>query len=170
MGNLGDSIGAALMQVKCMLSGAGHTAAIMRLTKFSDYALRTLMYLATRAGQRVTIEEISKRHRISRNHLMKIVSMLAQAGFVSAIRGKGGGLALTKPPGEISVGSVVRMTEAGSMLVECADRTTNTCTIVRTCALKQELFAAHEVFYQRLDSVSLEAICRSAPLPKVGSP
>lgn len=154
------------MQIKCIFDEAGNNAPIMRLTKFSDYALRILMYLAARTGQRVTIHEISESYGISRNHLMKIVSALVQQGYVIAVRGNGGGLALARPPEEISVGAVVRQTESDTTLVECADRATNTCIIARTCALKHELFTAHEAFYQHLDSVTLASI---AGIPETGT-
>ncbi len=76
----------------------------MRLTSFSDYALRLLMFVATRPGELVTIGEISRAYGISRNHLMKIAATLSQAGLVVTVRGSGGGLRLARPAGEVSVG------------------------------------------------------------------
>lgn len=133
----------------------------MRLTSFSDYALRLLIYVATKPGQLVTIADISKSYGISKNHLMKITNNLAAAGYVETVRGNGGGLRLARAADEISVGAVVRHTEAGSELVECAHRETNTCVIAPACSLKHALFDALEAFYTRLDRVSLADVTRN---------
>ncbi len=130
----------------------------MRLTSFSDYAMRLLIYVATQPEQLVTIDEISEVYGISRNHMMKITSTLAQAGFVETVRGNGGGVRLARPAAEISVGAVLRVTESKTGLVECADRKTNTCIIAPACELKHALFEALEVFYQHLDKVTLAGI------------
>ncbi len=133
----------------------------MRLTNFSDYALRLLILAATKPDHLVTISEISKSYGISRNHLMKITHSLAQAGYVDTVRGSGGGLRLARPASQISVGAVLRHTEASSDLVECADQATNTCVIAPACGLKHVLFDALEAFYARLDRVSLADITRN---------
>ena len=133
----------------------------MRLTSFSDYALRLLIYLAVRPFEVVTIADISNSYGISKNHLMKITNALAQAGYVETLRGSGGGMRLTRPASEISVGEVLRHTEAGSNLVECADRKTNTCVISPACGLRHVLFEALEAFYVRLDKVTLADITRN---------
>ena len=134
---------------------------IMRLTSFSDYALRLLIYLAVRPFEVVTIADISNSYGISKNHLMKITNTLAQAGYVETLRGSGGGMRLARPASEISVGEVLRHTEAGSDLVECANRKTNTCVIAPACGLKHVLFEALEAFYVRLDKVTLADITRN---------
>ena len=133
----------------------------MRLTSFSDYALRILIFVATRPGEMVTISDISKGYGISKNHLMKITNNLAQAGYVETLRGSGGGMRLARPASQISVGEVLRRTEAGSDLVECANRKTNTCVIAPACGLKHVLFEALEAFYVRLDKVTLADITRN---------
>jgi len=134
---------------------------IMRLTSFSDYALRLLIYLAVRPSEVVTIADISNSYDISKNHLMKITNTLSQAGFVETLRGSGGGVRLARNASEITVGEVLRHTEAGSDLVECANRKTNTCVISPACGLKHVLFEALEAFYARLDKVTLADITRN---------
>ncbi len=127
----------------------------MRLTSYSDYALRLLIYVAVRPSEIVTIGDVSSSYRISKNHLMKIAHALALAGYLETVRGRNGGLRLAKPAQDISVGEVVRLTEAGSVLVECCDPATNTCVITRACKLKHVLVEALEAFYNRLDQVTL---------------
>ena len=127
----------------------------MRLTQYSDYALRMLIYAALHPGELVTIAEISKAYGISKNHLMKVANTLSQAGYLKAIRGRKGGLTLGKPANAITVGEVVRLTESGSVFVECADPTTNACVITRSCNLKHVLRDALSEFYKRLDRATL---------------
>ncbi|PHK94311.1 Rrf2 family transcriptional regulator [Pseudoroseomonas rhizosphaerae] len=91
----------------------------MRLTLYTDYALRTLIYLGLRPGRRVSIREIAAAYRISENHLVKVVHHLGQGGFIETSRGKGGGLRLARAPEEIGVGEVVRFTEEDMALVAC---------------------------------------------------
>ncbi len=91
----------------------------MRLTRYSDYSLRLLMYVAVKPNELVAIADVSKAYKISKNHLMKIAHQLALAGFIETVRGRHGGLRLAKPAGEINIGQVVRLTEADSILVEC---------------------------------------------------
>ena len=127
----------------------------MRLTNFSDYALRLLMFAATRPDELITIAEVSKAYGISKNHLMKITNTLSQGGFVETARGAKGGLRLAKPASAINLAAVVRLTEAGSDLVECFNPTTNTCVIDGACGLKHVLRDALKAFYQSLAQVTL---------------
>ena len=127
----------------------------MRLTNFSDYALRLLIFAATRPDDLVTISEVSKAYGISKNHLMKITNTLAQGGFVETLRGAKGGLRLAKPASAINLATVVRLTESGSDLVECFNPATNTCVIDQVCGLKHVLHDALEAFYQSLEKVTL---------------
>src|SRR5690349_9159776 len=101
----------------------------MRLTLHTDYALRLLMLLALEPDGLHTVEEVSRRYRISRNHLMKVVQTLAQAGFVESLRGRRGGLRLRGAAASIKLGAVVRATEDSLALVECFDRERNTCIV-----------------------------------------
>jgi Rrf2 family transcriptional regulator, nitric oxide-sensitive transcriptional repressor len=134
----------------------------MRLTNFSDYALRLLLFAATKPDDLVTISEVSKAYGISKNHLMKITNTLAQGGFVKTTRGAKGGLRLAKPAAAINLAAVLRLTESGSDLVECFNPATNTCVIDSACGLKHVLHDALETFYECLEKVTLaDLVARS---------
>lgn len=126
----------------------------MRLTHFSDYALRVLMYAAVRGENLITIEETAELYGISRAHLMKVANQLTRAGYLKAIRGRSGGLALAKRPDAISLGDVLRATEQDFALVECftAD---NRCLITPRCRLRGALHEALAAFVGTLDGYTL---------------
>lgn len=134
----------------------------MRLTNWTDYTLRVLMYCAGCQGREepVTIGEIADAHGISRSHLTKIVMDLSAQGLLETTRGRGGGLRLLKPAGEIVIGDVVRNTESDCQLVECFDRETNTCRLSPHCVLKNVLFDALQAFCKVLDGVTLADLMR----------
>ena len=132
----------------------------MRLTLFSDYTLRVLMYLGVHRDGLSTISQIAEAYDISRNHLMKIVHYLGQCGYLETVRGKGGGIRLAREPADINVGSVVRQTEKDTVLVECFGSQTSTCRIVPACELKIILKEASEAFYQCLDRYTLQDLLR----------
>lgn len=132
----------------------------MRLTMHTDYALRLLMLLALEPEQVHTIEAAARRYRISRNHLMKVVQTLAQAGFVASARGRGGGLRLGRPAATISLGAVVRATEDSLALVECFDAERNACVVASACGLRGPLREALEAFLAVLDRYSLADLLR----------
>jgi Rrf2 family nitric oxide-sensitive transcriptional repressor len=127
----------------------------VRLTSFSDYALRVLLYAGANDERLVTIAEISKAYRISRHHLVKVSQLLIQHGYVESARGRKGGLRLARAPGQINVGALVRQTEPDFDLVECFDRETNTCAIAPVCDLKGVLEEAQEGFLEVLDGYTL---------------
>jgi len=127
----------------------------MRLTSYSDYSLRVLMYLAVRADAVATIEEISRAYGISKAHLMKVVHELGRAGLVETTRGRGGGLRLARRPDEIVVGDVVRRTEDKLDLVECFDPDTSQCRIEPACRLRGVLGEALDAFLTTLDRYTL---------------
>ena len=127
----------------------------MRVTLHTDYALRMLMLLALEPDQLHTIEEISSRFDISRNHLMKVTQTLVQAGFVESVRGRNGGLRLRKNAGDIKVGAVVRVTEDGFNLVECFSAEDNNCLIAPACGLRGPLEEALAAFMAVLDRYTL---------------
>ena len=127
----------------------------MRLTRYSDYALRLLMYVAIQDGRFTTIAEVSKAYGISKNHLMKIVQQLALAGILETVRGRNGGLRLAQPARTIVIGAVIQTTEAGSNLVECFEPATNRCVVTRACRLKHMLQQAQDDFFSRLDQFTL---------------
>ncbi|HSH43351.1 MAG TPA: Rrf2 family transcriptional regulator [Arenicellales bacterium] len=126
----------------------------MRLTRYSDYSLRVLMYLALAGDRFATIREIAERHDISRNHLMKVVYDLGQAGYIHTVRGKNGGIQLRRDPRHINVGEVLRGTEQEPALVECfgAD---NQCVVTPACRLRHVLEDALEAFFAELDRYTL---------------
>lgn len=133
----------------------------MRLTSFTDYSLRVLMYLAADPDRRATIGEIAQAFGISENHLVKVVHFLGQAGLLTNVRGRGGGIELAKSPESINVGEVVRAAEGGDVPAECFDRHNNACVLVRACQLRGALAEAIEAFYGALDRYSLASITQN---------
>ena len=127
----------------------------MRLTTFTDYSLRVLIYLGTHSDQRAAVGEIAVAYGISRNHLMKVILFLAEEGYVLTTRGKGGGVGLKLDPERIRIGDVVRKSEAGSVLVECFSRETSECRIERSCLLRGAFQKAVQAFYAVLDTYTL---------------
>ena len=132
----------------------------MRLTNFSDYALRLLIICASRAPDLVTVAEAADAYGISRNHLMKVANQLTRAGFLKAVRGRSGGLCLARPAKDISIGEVIRLTEANAQLVECFGPGKHGCVIAPACGLKPVLADALDVFLRRLDESSLADVSR----------
>lgn len=126
----------------------------MRLTTFSDYSLRVLMYLGAQPERLVTISEIAAGHGISESHLMKVVHYLGQCGLIETIRGKGGGLRLASAPQDIVLGDVIRNTESDFTLVECFG-TNATCRIQGACQLNTILREALNAMFLALDGYTL---------------
>lgn len=127
----------------------------MRLTVYTDYALRLLMYLALKDDGLATIAEIAGSYGVSRNHLMKVAYELGVAGFVQTVRGRGGGLRLAKDAETIRLGDVVRCTEPDMALVTCFDPVAEPCAIKRCCVLRGVLERAYLAFADVLDEYSL---------------
>lgn len=129
----------------------------MRLTQWTDYTLRVLMYCAATEGreQPVTITEVAQGYGISRSHLMKIVQQLSAQGLLDTTRGRGGGIRLMQPASAINIGAVVRATETDFNLVECFDLTSNQCRLSNHCSLKGVLWRAMQAYLAVLDSVTL---------------
>ena len=127
----------------------------MRLTNFSDYALRILMYAAVvQDGRLITIEETAEAYGISRAHLMKVANQLTRAGYLKAVRGRSGGLTLAKRPDRIRRSDVLRATEPDFALVECMT-TDNHCVISPRCRLRGALNEALTAFLETLDGYTL---------------
>lgn len=126
----------------------------MRLTRFTDYALRSLIFLGLRGEEGGRIREIAEHYGISEHHLTKVIQELARAGFVQTVRGRGGGLRLARPPEAIGVGAVVRALEEDLSLVECFAPGSR-CVIRRSCGLKGVLGEALEAFLAVLDRYTL---------------
>lgn len=130
----------------------------MRLTAFTDYSLRVLIYLAAEPQRRATIAEIAEAFGVKENHLTKVVHFLGKAGLLATVRGKGGGLGLARPPAEIVIGQVVRETEGAAVPAECFGEDRGHCRITRVCRLSGVLNEAVEAFYAVLDRHTLEDI------------
>src|SRR5512139_3969594 len=126
----------------------------MRLTSFSDYALRLLMFAAASGERLITIEEACRTYSISRGHLMKVANLLTREGYLRAVRGRSGGLTLAKPPRKIRLGDVVRATEPDFALVECF-ATGNQCLITRSCRLRGIFHEGLDAFNAVLDKYTL---------------
>ncbi|MDQ3010507.1 MAG: Rrf2 family transcriptional regulator [Acidobacteriota bacterium] len=127
----------------------------MRLTLYTDYSLRVLMYLAADPDQTSTIQEIADSFRISKNHLMKVAYQLGQAGYVGTVRGRNGGLRLARPAAEVRLGDLVRECEGDFTLVECFDAEHNQCVLTPVCKLKHVLREALDAYFQSLNQYTL---------------
>ena len=127
----------------------------MRLTSFTDFALRALMRLAGEPTRSFATNEIAAEFGISRNHLAKVVRDLADGGFISTQRGAGGGFRLARPPQSITIGEIVRALEARHALVECFRDDGGSCVLTPRCRLKTRLAAAREAFMRELDAITL---------------
>lgn len=132
----------------------------MRLTTFSDYTLRVLMYLALDRTRLATIQEIATAYGISQNHLMKVVHQLARAGIVESVRGKGGGIRLARAPEAIRIGEIVRATEGDAPIVECLSGEPHACRIAGACTLTRVLVDAFEALFETLDRYTLADLTR----------
>ena len=132
----------------------------MRLTVFSDYSLRLMMFAASHEERLVTIEEVSQTFGISRSHLMKVANLLTRSGFLKAVRGRSGGLSLTRSIDSIRLGDIVRATEPDFAVVECLG-SHNTCRIAPSCRLKGILCRATNAFIAELDAHTLRDLVLS---------
>ena len=140
----------------------------MRLTAYTDYTLRTLMYLGVNRDRLVTIQDIANLHSISKNHLMKVVYQLGLSGLVETVRGRNGGLRLKLEPADINIGALVRQTETDFFMAECFDRDNNQCALSSACKLKRVLSDATQAYLAVLDSVTLEALLMPQVAPGSG--
>ena len=132
----------------------------MRITKHSDYALRVLLFLAVRRGERVSSQAVAETHGISLHHLHKVVRSLGRLGLLHLHRGVGGGLELARDPDEISVGAVMRALDDTDALISCFRAETDDCVISPACGLKPALRRAQEAFYAALDPLTIGALAR----------
>ncbi|EJU11462.1 BadM/Rrf2 family transcriptional regulator [Sphingomonas sp. LH128] len=136
----------------------------MQLTRYTDYAVRVLLHVGARdEGDLSSIAEIAQTYDISRNHLMKVVQDLGQAGFLETVRGRGGGLRLGRQANEITVGEVVRHTETGFQLVDCTN-----CIVRTACTLPRVFNEARRAFLDVLDRYTLaDALTRRDDLRRI---
>ena len=133
----------------------------MKLTTFTDYSLRVLIYLATEPERLATIAEIARTFNVSESHLMKVVHFLAQHGWLATVRGKGGGLGLGMQPADIVIGEVVRATEGPAVPAESFGSDPENCVIAGACRLKAVLNEAANAFYAVLDKYTLADLMRN---------
>jgi Rrf2 family nitric oxide-sensitive transcriptional repressor len=131
-------------------------APLMQLTVFSDYTLRTLIYLGSHPGEVVPTSRVSDAFGISSEHVSKAAKWLTQRGYVQAQRGKAGGLVLARKPSAIRIGQLICETEPHMHLLECFDREVNRCPITPACKLKKALFEARAAFLAVLDGYTLD--------------
>jgi len=127
----------------------------MKFTRFTDYALRVLIYLGLRDDGRVTIREIAEAYDISRNHLMKVVSNLTRMGYLDARRGPGGGISLARPAADINLAEVIRSMEQELYPVSCFSEP-GLCVIKPVCRLRDALAEALEAYLDSLEKYSLQ--------------
>ncbi|TYS68865.1 Rrf2 family transcriptional regulator [Sutcliffiella horikoshii] len=129
----------------------------MKLTLYTDYSLRVLLYLASAPDNNklIQIKEIAQAYGISKNHLMKVTFHLGKLGYVETIRGRNGGLMLAQEPKEVNIGELVRQTEEDFHIVECFQDHAS-CVISPHCKLKGVLYQATQAFISVLDQYSLE--------------
>ncbi len=135
----------------------------MRLTRHTDYALRVLMYLASKGDGLSTIKEIAACYAVSENHLMKVVHQLGRNGFITTIRGRQGGMRLAATPEQINIGAVVRSCEEDLCIVECFNNKTNSCSITGVCGLSGMIAEALNAFLAVLDSKTLADVVGCSP-------
>jgi len=134
----------------------------MKLTMYTDYSLRVLIYLATKKDRELSnIQEIADAYSISKNHLMKVTHELGKMHIIETIRGRNGGMRLAKAPVDINIGAIVRKTEEDFHLVECFDPKTNRCVITPACGLKHALHKALEAYFVVLDSYTLDDLVQN---------
>lgn len=144
----------------------------MKLTAYSNYALRSLQLAALRSPDLVRVDDVVRVHGLARPHIVKIVHELGQAGIVETRRGRGGGFTLARPAADIVIGDVIRLTEGPLELVECFNPDRNTCPLIGICKLSRALREATAAFMGVLDGLTLadiasnrdELLSRIAPL------
>ncbi|MCW8903541.1 RrF2 family transcriptional regulator [Sedimenticola sp.] len=134
----------------------------MRLTTFTDYSIRVLIYLALDRERLATAGELATSYDISHNHLTKVVHYLGQHGYIETIRGKGGGIRLALSPDVINIGTLIRQSEQNSVLVECFSPDNCKCKILPACRLASILMEAQEAFFRVLEKYTLSDLIGNA--------
>ena len=135
----------------------------MRLTRYTDYAMRVLLYLGQEPERLCSIAEIARGYGVSQNHLMKVVNDLVNAGYLESVRGRNGGIRLARPASAINMGALIRHTEDNFDLVDCGS-----CIIGKACGVTSVLDEALQAFLSVLDSYSLaDVIARKGDFRKL---
>jgi len=130
----------------------------MKLTAFTDYSLRALMFLAVHPDRLCTTKEIAETFQISQNHMVKVAYQLSKLGYVETQKGKNGGMKLSRPPEDLNLGEAIRGLEPDFHLVECFNRKDDNCRISSACQFKSVLFEAQSAFLDVLDGYTLAQI------------
>ena len=130
----------------------------MKLTSYTNYALRSLQLAAIKSPDLVRVDDVAKIHNLSRPHIMKVVHELGKAGYLETVRGRGGGFRLARSPGTIIVGDVVRITEGPLDVVECFNPEKNTCPLIGICILSRKMQEATAAFMAVLDNLTIADI------------
>lgn len=130
----------------------------MRLTAYTDYSLRTMIFLAMHRDALVTVQQIADAHGIAKNHLTKVVHHLGTLGYIATVRGRNGGLRLGREPADINIGEVIRHTETDFHMASCFDQASAGCIYSSACSLKGMLGKATLAFLDVLDAVTLEQV------------
>jgi Rrf2 family nitric oxide-sensitive transcriptional repressor len=138
----------------------------MQLTRFTDYALRVLIHLGSHPGAPATVAAMAAAHGISRHHLTRVVHQLGVKGYITTVRGKGGGFWLARPPAAIGIGDVVRDMEPGFALAECFRPGASDCRLLPGCALQTALADAGGAFLASLDRHTLADLLPAARPPR----
>ncbi len=143
----------------------------IRLTAYTNYALRVLMFCALHPGRTVRVEDISNAYGISKAHLLKAARQLGQLGYLENLRGRTGGVRLAVSPDSIVIGEVVRHTEGDVELVECFNAETNTCPLIGVCGLSAAFKRGLAGFFAELDRTTLADVVADGPalLERLGS-
>lgn len=130
----------------------------MKLTSYTNYALRSLQLAAIKSPDLVRVDDVAQIHNLSRPHITKIVHELGRAGYLETVRGRGGGFRLARLSKEIKVGDIVRLTEGPLDLVECFNPERNTCPLMGICILSRKMQEATAAFMAVLDDLTIADI------------
>ncbi|HLS60794.1 MAG TPA: Rrf2 family transcriptional regulator [Virgibacillus sp.] len=140
----------------------------MKLTNYTDYSLRVLIYLAIKGPEtKSTITEITEAYQISRNHLTKVIHQLGQIGVITTTRGRGGGITLAQNPKEVTIGSIVRETEENFHMVECFNSENNNCVLTPVCGLKHVLHEALAAYLTVLDKYTIADLVKEPEMYRI---
>lgn len=132
----------------------------VRLTQFSNFAIRVLMYAGLKGERPSAVPEMARAYGVSYDHLKKAAAELCRLGYLETVRGRSGGFRLAMDAGEIRIGEVIRLTERAVILVECFDPATNTCPLPGVCQLRVALHEALAAFFAVLDRYTLADLIR----------
>lgn len=135
----------------------------MQLSRFTDYTLRVLFYVASNSDRLVTLSEIASHFEISVEHLRKVVHALSKSGYLATYRGKNGGITLAKQPQEINLATIVMQAEGDNPLINCAEQM---CCLTGFCSLQGVLVQAQDAFISVLKNYTLDQLLENPLMQK----